>query len=234
MKSRGKLYGVGIGPGDAELLTLKAVGVLKKADVICLPKSQQQASTALEIVKEYIPKKVEQIEMTFSMSRNIEERKTSRKSNALAIQSLLDNGKQVVFLTLGDPMLYSTYSYLLEYLSDEYMVENIPGIYSFSAISNRLSLPLCKGRESVSVISTFNKESEQLLCTSSTIVCMKISSYGKQLAEFLDKHPEYSFEMVSEVGKQEEMHYSDHLILNESLPYFSTAIIQRKQQNKKS
>jgi precorrin-2/cobalt-factor-2 C20-methyltransferase len=230
MSHKGKLYGVGIGPGDAELLTLKAIKALKKADVICLPKSKDQASTALEIVEEFLPKDIEQVQMVFSMSKDIEQRKTSRKNNALEVMEMLDKGKNVVFLTLGDPMLYSTYSYLLEYLTEEYSVENIPGIYSFSAISNTLSIPLCKGKEKVSVIGAFNKDSEAILALSDTTVCMKISSYGKQLAEFLKNNSGYSFTMISEAGKEEESQHFDAKVLEGDLPYFSTAIVQKIKQ----
>ena len=68
---------------------------------------------------------------------------SSRKHNAQLISNELDAGKNCVFVTLGDPMLYSTYSYVLEYLDESHKVETIPGIYSFSAISSLLSLPLC-------------------------------------------------------------------------------------------
>lgn len=228
MNNKGKLYGVGIGPGDAELLTLKAINALKKADIICLPKSKQQASTALEIVADYLPSNIEQVQMVFSMSKDIEQRIASRKENATKVMELLETGKNVVFLTLGDPMLYSTYSYLLEYLDEKYSVENIPGIYSFAAISNSLSIPLCKGSQNISVIGAFDQESEQILKLSATTVCMKVSSYGKQLAQFLKANTNYTFAMISEAGKMEENRHFDIKILEEELPYFSTAIIQKR------
>ncbi len=114
MIKQGKLYGIGIGPGDPELLTIKAVKALGKADVIYVPKSKEQTSTVLHIVKEYLSKDAVIEPLEFPMARDLQIRLSSRKHNAEIITKELEKGKTVVFLTLGDPMLYSTYSYVLE------------------------------------------------------------------------------------------------------------------------
>ena len=130
MQNKGTLYGIGIGPGDPDLLTIKAVKILEQADIICVPKSKEQASTALAIVKPHLSEKAVIETMEFSMSKDLNTRIESRKQNAALIEEKLSQGLTVVFLTLGDPMLYSTYSYVLEHMSGEYKIETVPGIYS--------------------------------------------------------------------------------------------------------
>lgn len=225
--NKGVLYGIGIGPGDPELITIKAINALKCADIIYVPKSKEQQSTALAITKEYISSaaRVEQLE--FPMSKDIEIRKGARKQNALTIENQLDSGLNVAFLTLGDPMLYSTYSYILEYLGDNYHVNTIPGIYSFSAISNTLNNPLCKGDESLAVICALGEQEKALLKTANTIVCMKLSAYCNDLYHFLNTNENCDFSMITDAGKETEKVYATIEILKEKVPYFSTAIIKR-------
>lgn len=223
----GVLFGVGIGPGDPDLLTLKAVKVLAKADVIYVPKSKEQASTALQIVLQHLNEGVEIQPIEFSMSKDLEKRIESRKASASIIETRLKQGQNVVFLTLGDPMLYSTYSYILEYLNGDYSVETIPGIYSFSAISSLLNIPLCKGDDSLMVISKLEESNYARMEIADTVVCMKVSSYADVLYNYLQQNSQYRFVMISEAGKSEESIYRSAEILKEKLPYFSTAIIQK-------
>ncbi len=226
-QNKGKLYGVGIGPGDPDLLTLKAVKAIGQADIICVPKSKEQASTALAIVNAFIDENAFIEYMTFPMSKDVNVRIEARKQNALLIEKHLDEGKNIAFLTLGDPMLYSTYSYILEYLNTDFEIETIPGIYSFAAISSLLNLPLCKDNDQLSVIGSFDKNASGVLELSDTTVCMKISRYKTQLYDFLANHPQYNFVMITEAGKEMQQVYKSIEILKEEVPYFSTAIIQK-------
>jgi len=224
---KGKLYGIGIGPGDADLLTLKAVKALKNADVVFVPKSKEQASTALKITSEFINKNAVIEHLEFPMARDIQVRLDSRKNNAIAVSKVLDEGKNAAFLTLGDPMLYSTYSYVLEHLISDYSIETIPGIYSFSAISNTLNTPLVKGNETLSVICNWGDNELQLLQQANTIVCMKISAYYADLYTFLKENESYEFSMITDVGKEGQKVFTDIEILKDKVPYFSTAIVKR-------
>ncbi len=225
---QGKLFGIGIGPGDAELLTLKAVKALQAADIIFVPKSKEQASTALNIVSEFIKEDAVIEALEFPMSRDINVRIASRKQNADTIATQLNQGKNVAFLTLGDPMLYSTYSYVMEHLINSYEVETIPGIYSFSAISNTLNIPLVSGNENLSVICNWQAQDIKLLQESDTCVCMKISAYHLDLFQFLNDNPQYQFTMITDVGKDGQKQYNNIEVLQNKIPYFSTAIIKKK------
>ncbi len=226
--TKGMLYGIGIGPGDPDLLTIKAVKALKEADIIYVPKSKEQESTALNIISEYLPSNAVIEHLEFSMTQNVNKRIASRKQNASRINHELCSGKTVIFLTLGDPMLYSTYNYILEHLSSKYTIETIPGIYSFAAISSILSMPLCKGDENLAVISSFSESAKRLIVSSDTIVFMKVSSYHRELYNFLKICPKYKFVMISNAGKSNQIIYNSIEDLKEKIPYFSTAILQKE------
>ena len=126
-QKKGKLYGIGVGPGDPELLTVKAVRAIESADVIISPtKKMGKPSIALQIAKPYIKPETKLVVMDFPMLSLSAERETLEKQwgeNADQIQSMLNWGQNAVFLTLGDPMVYSTYSYVMEFLIDLITIE---------------------------------------------------------------------------------------------------------------
>ncbi|MCD7838196.1 MAG: precorrin-2 C(20)-methyltransferase, partial [Clostridiales bacterium] len=124
---KGILYGVGVGPGDPELLTVKAVRLLRAADVIAAPDSGGESRTALNIVRAYIEDKPVLLCPT-PMTRDRETLDRAWEDNARRICALLEQGKQVVFVTLGDPAVYSTYFYLhRRVLARGYRAEIVPG-----------------------------------------------------------------------------------------------------------
>ena len=148
----GKLYGIGTGPGDPELLTIKAIRTLEQCDLIVIPNSGSDDRVALEIVSPYVSDKP-MIECRFSMSRDEEERKRRRLAVADEICEHLTDGKTVGFITLGDPSIYSTYAYIHDIVMKRgFPVEIIPGISSFSAAAATLKTPLCEGSQMLHII----------------------------------------------------------------------------------
>ena len=108
-----KLYGVGVGPGDSDLLTIKALEVLQKVDYICAPQSGNKGdSLALEIVKEKVDIKDRVIKLNFPMTYNQNELDQAHSVAVLKIKKKLKEGKDLAFITLGDPLFYSTYIYI--------------------------------------------------------------------------------------------------------------------------
>ena len=145
----GKLYGVGVGPGDPELLTLKALRLVKEAEVIALPGQVPEDTVAFKIVEGAYPElgKKELLAVPFPMSKDPEVLKSYHDAGAQKVKEVLDQGKNVVFLTLGDPTVYSTYLYVHHRLvAQGYETEIVCGITSFCAVSARL--PCGKGRAS--------------------------------------------------------------------------------------
>lgn len=129
----GTLYGIGVGPGDEELLTLKAVNVIKKCDVIVAPSAREGGSSiALDTAKNFIDESKEVIVKHFPMGGEEQEEKIFAAFKT--IEEKLKAGKDVAFLTIGDPFVYSTYIYLLTHIKDQgYNTETVPGITSFCA-----------------------------------------------------------------------------------------------------
>ena len=157
MKTTGKLFGVGVGPGDPELLTIKAVRVIKEADIIFTAAStKNRYSLAVEIATPYISPSTRIEKLSFPMTKDEKEVETAWIHNAKQIAEELKKGKNVVFLTLGDPTTYSTFGYILkkmECIMPQADIETIPGITSFHAASARLNKILVEGEESLLITS---------------------------------------------------------------------------------
>ena len=157
MQYRGKLFGVGVGPGDPELLTVKAVRVIKEADIIfTAASSKNKYSLAVEIAQPYISSAVKIEQLSFPMTKDEKEVESAWIYNATQIAKQLEKGKKAVFLTLGDPTTYSTFGYILKKMNcimPEADIETIPGITSFHAASARLNRILVEGEESLLVTS---------------------------------------------------------------------------------
>ena len=131
---RGKLYGVGVGPGDSELMTLKAVRLIKECDVLVVPvKHRGENSVALDIARGAVEIPDEKIyEVVFSMNKDLAKREADRAEATEEVKKLLDDGKNVVMVVLGDIGIYSTYSYIHKPLLEAgYEVEMVSGIPSF-------------------------------------------------------------------------------------------------------
>ena len=149
---QGTLYGVGVGPGDRELLTLKAVRVLQAAQVIAAPDKGRGEQTALNIVAEWIGDKPV-LSCPAPMTHDPKVLDEAHTRAADQICAVLDEGKDVAFITLGDPAVYSTYIYIHRKVMDRgYPVELVPGVPSFCAAAARLNTSLCQGEERLLIV----------------------------------------------------------------------------------
>lgn len=157
MNKTGKLFGIGVGPGDPELLTLKAVRTINEADIIFTAASAKNSySLAVEIARPHIGEKAEIRSLSFPMIKDKDKSKKAWDNNARTIAAELEQGNNVAFLTLGDPMTYSTYGYILKSLKavmPDAMVETVPGITSFHAAAARLNRTLVEAEESLLITS---------------------------------------------------------------------------------
>lgn len=182
-----KIYGIGVGPGDKELITLKGYNLIRSCDYVFLPSSKGN-SLAGKIVSDYtVGKRI--IEIDFPMGEDNEERYISA---AIKINEILCEDEVGVFLTLGDPMTYSTYLYLLiELKKTDLMVETIPGITSFNAAASRLSLPLTLKDESFYLAD--GTLDEEILKRVNTVCVLKII---KNKLDIMDKLTKHGFEYV--------------------------------------
>lgn len=156
-KKWGKLFGIGVGPGDPELISLKAVRVLKAVNVVfAASSSKNDYSIALNIAKTHLSTGMQVIRLPFPMSADRDTVKNAWRSNAERIMEKLALGQDAAFITLGDPLTYSTYGYLireLKKIAPEVTIETIPGITSYHAAAGLTNLTLAEGEESLLIVS---------------------------------------------------------------------------------
>ena len=155
--SKGTLYGLGVGPGDPELITVKAFRVLQECSVITYPKKLRGSkSYAHRIVDLYIrPEQKEMLGLVFPMTKDEEILNREWNKNVEIIYEKLVEGKDVAFVTEGDPLLYSTFIHLMKLMKEkhpEIEIKSVPGISSFNGAASRLLIPLADGDEHVAII----------------------------------------------------------------------------------
>lgn len=150
------LYCIGCGPGDPELVTIKAINLIKNADIIFTPTAREnKPSVALSIVEKYVSKGTEVRQLIFPMTKDITRLKESWKSNANEIAEAVRVGRKAVYLTVGDPSLYSTWIYIHKEIQTNHKdveVEIVPGITSIFSFSAELKTPVGEGEEIIGII----------------------------------------------------------------------------------
>lgn len=160
---KGTFYSIGVGPGNPKLMTLEAVETIKACDVIALPQSGGKQNVAFEIAKDYLDGK-EIVFCDMPMIRGGKELRRYHEEAAGALGRHLDGGKDVGFLTLGDPSIYSTAMYIHRILKEAgYRTGMIAGVPSFCAAAARLDIALCEGRQPLHVIPASYRNMEQAL-----------------------------------------------------------------------
>lgn len=157
MSKHGTLYGVGVGPGDPELLTLKAVAVLNSVGgLFAAGSSQNTHSISWEIASPHIKSDVLMERLPFPMSKGREKRQQAYADGAAKIIEFLATGQDAAFLTLGDPLTYSTFIYLSRAVLADYpkaRVEVVPGITSYQVAAANMGWPLVEAEESLMIVS---------------------------------------------------------------------------------
>ena len=226
LETHGKLWGVGVGPGDPELLTVKAVRVLREADVVIVPDASSGDKVALNIAKDYLKDKPILFVKT-PMVRDKAVMDAAHEEAADIICGLLDEGKQVAFLTLGDPAIYSTYMYIHQkVLRRDYTVEVVPGIPSFCAAAARLNQSLCLGKEPLTIIPASHDQND-LMNLPGNKVFMKAGRSILELQQALaDNGLLENTSMVENCSMENEHVYPHFADLKEPSGYFSLVIVK--------
>ncbi len=193
---KGKLIGLGVGPGDSELLTVKGIKTLKSVPVICAPKSSKdKPSLALSIVQNILNERKDDyviIEPLFPMIEDKKALENYWKGAAQLVMDELKEGKDVSFITLGDPSIYSTFSYIAQIIRDEgYDVEMIPGITSFTSCAASAGITLSEKDEIVIIVPKVDQRLEEILGHADTAVIMKTSRHSEMLEKIINKDPRH-------------------------------------------
>ncbi|SDH46329.1 precorrin-2 C(20)-methyltransferase [Alteribacillus bidgolensis] len=193
MSRYGKIIGTGVGPGDPELLTIKAYRALKEADVVAYPRKRKGAkSYAYQIIEPYEHIIKEKIGLVFPMTKDKEILEREWNQIAVTLFEQVKMGKDVAFVTEGDPMLYSTFIHLWKTVKKHYPeveITSIPGISSITAISSNIMVPLADGDEWTAVVpATEDREKmKQALLQHDGIVFIKVAKVLPMMISLLEE-----------------------------------------------
>ncbi len=184
---RGTAYGVGVGPGDPELMTQKAVRLIRENGIIAVAGKDAKEAAAYRIAASVVPEIADKelVPVYMPMVRDRELIEQEHRKGAALLESYLDQGRNVVYITLGDPSIYCTFSYLQEILlADGYDVEIVPGITSFCAAAAVLKTPLAEWDEPLHIVPAVHKTDERL-DQNGNYVLMKPASHMPEIKQLL-------------------------------------------------
>ncbi|HEY78066.1 MAG TPA: precorrin-2 C(20)-methyltransferase [Dehalococcoidia bacterium] len=235
-KGIGRFYGVGVGPGDPELLTLKAYHVLSRVPVIFVPKKTEQSESIAEsIIAALAPgMETKTVGLVLPMLRDKEQLAGYWHQAAESIWQHLNKGEDCAFVNVGDPLLYGTFIHVLETIKDshpEIEVEVIPGISSINAAAARTALPLASNEERIAIISGNCEEAvvREALDNFDTIVFIKMNTMFDRLCAILKERELLEKAVyISRCTTQEEDIVRDISSLKgEKADYFSLLIVRK-------
>ena len=234
MDKNGILYGIGVGPGEPELMTLKALRIIRSCDVIVLPAASKEACYAYKIAYEVCPEIEEKILlcMPFPMIQDEEELELAHEKNYHAIEDYLCEGKNVGMLTIGDPSVYSTYLYMHHRaVKAGFQSVMISGVPSFCASACRLGISLGEKNEEIHIIPA-SYSIEEALKYSGTCIYMKSGRHLKELLAGLREQQEKGRRLraygVANCGMENEQVYQGLDELERAEGYLVTVIVKRE------
>lgn len=231
----GRLYGIGLGPGAADLVTVRAAELLKTVDAVCLPRSgAKQGSVALKIAGAYFKKNAEVIEIDTPMTRDRSVLEASWRQGAERMVEKLRGGSDIAFITIGDSMLFSTYSYLMKQvmkLAPEVQIESIPGITSFSASAAHLNIPLAEGEERLLIVPALNdpKELTDIFAAAQNVVLMKVAGQFDGIVAMLTQLNLLDKAVyISKLGYEDQLVTRDfNCLLGKKTDYLSLILVKQ-------
>jgi len=228
----GTLYGLGVGPGDPELMTLKAARLIRECHVIAIPVSGREVNVAYEIARGAVSEITEKelLEIPMPMIREEQKLKESHDQAAETVIAELEKGRDIAFLTLGDPSIYSTYIYIHNRVKARgYQTEIIPGIPSFCAVAARLNEGLTEASEALHIIPASYEGLGEALALKGTKVLMKSGkSIGKVKSMLMEKADPPEVKMVERCGMDGERIFRRLEDLDEEAGYFSILVVKDK------
>ncbi len=244
----GRLFVIGIGPGDPELLTLKAARVLKQVSCVIVPKGREEGSSlALSIVRKALSLEGKEIvETHFPMQKTVQSSKfevQSENTNDLnakwnetaeTVLNRLDKGIDAAFITIGDPSIYSTFFYLYDRLLERrpsLSIEIVPGISSINAAAARAGISLGLGNERIAILPANYLESlRETLEQFDTVVLMKVSKVFGEVKDMLKRMGLSSNAVyVARAGMEDEAVFKDiGQVVEKDLNYFSLLIVRKR------
>ncbi len=226
---KGTAYGVGVGPGDPEYMTLKAIRLIKENDVIAVPGKVAKDAVAYKIAAAVVPELADKelVPIYMPMVKDRELIDAEHKKAAKLVESYLDQGRNVVYITLGDSTIYCTFSYIQHYLeADGYPVELVAGIPSFCAAAARLNTPLTEWDEPLHVLPAVHKLEDDL-ALGGNYVLMKSASQMAKVKDMLRRSGRKAVMAENCTMENEKLYHSIDEIPDDA-GYFSLIIAKEK------
>ncbi|MEK3990309.1 MULTISPECIES: precorrin-2 C(20)-methyltransferase [Robertmurraya] len=231
----GTLYGLGVGPGDPELITVKAFRRLQESPVIAYPKKLKGSkSYAHRIVEVYInPAEKEMLGLVFPMTKDEDTLRTEWTKSVEAIYSYLVQGKDVAFVTEGDPMLFSTFIHLMNLMKSMYPdvpIETVAGISSFNGSVNRLGIALADGDDQVAMIPATEdmEEMRRVIEDHDAIVFIKVAKVIDAMLDLLEEmNLLEKAHVVTKVTSDEEVIWKINELRGAELNYLSCMVVRK-------
>jgi precorrin-2/cobalt-factor-2 C20-methyltransferase len=235
----GKLYGIGVGPGEPELMTVKAVEALKTAGHVFAPVSRIGGkSIAYDIAKKCIPEKIPVTLLLFPMLKDKLQLNSQWMENFQSIEQSVRQGVDCAFITLGDPSTYSTFAVMQRFFNrhaPDVALETIPGITSFSFAAAQAGIPLVEGDEILSVVSGNNSVERlaEIIDSSDTVVFLKTYRHRERLLKTVqDKGLSQSCIYVQKCGMDGEDILRDVKKLSGNPEYLSLIVLKKPQRSR--
>lgn len=233
---KGKLYGIGVGPGDPELMTLKALKVIQACDVIAVPGKVPQDTVAYQIALGACPdiERKELLGIYMPMTKDEEQLRKSHKKGIEALCTLLESGKKIAFLTLGDPTVYATYIYLHQGVEKKgYETEIISGIPSFCAAAAKLNIGIVEKQEQLHVIPASYPVEDALRLPGTKILMKsgkKLSQVKTALREYIERTEKcLQILMVENCGMEGERVFSGLEEIPEDAGYYTLIFVKERE-----
>ncbi len=233
---KGVFIGVGVGPGDPELLTLKAYRAIQNADVICYLENEAGQSQARDIAVEALTSPIKEqrhLGVRFSMSRAREAANLAYDKVITQIHEQLTLGKTVAFLCEGDPLFFGSFTYLLARLDSQYDSQVIPGIPAFIAATAQLQKPLTILKQSFAVVTGRHSDEKikKALLEHDAVVIMKAGIERPRILALLKQTKRFTDACYLEyISREQQKIVTDLTLLeNQAGPYFSLFVITREE-----
>ncbi|WIV51018.1 precorrin-2 C(20)-methyltransferase [Marivivens sp. LCG002] len=226
---KGRLYGVGLGPGAADLMTLRAARLIESAHVIAYPTLAGGSSFARSIAAELIPSGAREIIMDVPMTVERAPAQAAYDKGAEEIAAALDAGEDVVCLCEGDPFFYGSFMYLYARLADRYEVEVVPGVTSITACAARAGRPLVARNERLTVLAGPLPEPElrARIEGAESVVIMKVGRHLPKIRAVIE-----SLGLTDKASYVERATLPEEVVLPlskapEKAPYFSMILLTK-------
>lgn len=218
------LYGIGVGPGDKELITIKGVRAIENSEVIVAPSAIDDGeSIALETVKDYIKEGSEVIVKHFPMGTK--DRVSKAKEAYDLIEGKLKEGKNVSFLTIGDPYVYSTYIHLLKHIEERgFEVKTIPGVTSFCAAASIVDRTLVVGNNPLMILPATRVKD---IKDEKYVVIMKVYKHEEEVLNVLEEKG-FNYVYVSKAGREGQIILENKEEIINSREYMSLILASKE------